>query len=89
MALVEDYGWLRPPKSSCWCYPYQGDAQWKELRDDWPEDWDRAVALEAELRERDAGLFLHRSGVPLAEAALGEGETDEAGLPCQSGFCFV
>lgn len=47
------------------------------------------MALEAELRQRDAGLFLHRSGVPLAEAALGNGEVDEAGLPCQSGFCFV
>jgi len=87
--LVEEFGWPRPPKSSCWCCPYRGDAQWRELRDEWPEDWARAVELEAELRERDAGLFLHRSGVPLAEAVLGDGETDEAGLPCQSGFCFV
>ena len=47
------------------------------------------MALEAELRQRDAGLFLHRGGVPLAEATLGDGETDEVGLPCQSGFCFV
>lgn len=89
VALVEDHGWPRPPKSSCWCCPYRGDAQWRELRDAWPEDWERAVALESELREQDAGLFLHRSGVPLAEAALGDSETDEAALPCQSGFCFV
>ena len=89
VTLVEDYGWPTPPKSSCWCCPFRGDAQWRELRDEWPEDWARAVALEAELRERDAGLFLHRSGVPLAEVALGDSETDEAALPCQSGFCFV
>ena len=87
--LVEGHGWLRPPKSSCWCCPFRGDRQWRELRDEWPEDWTRAIALEEELRERDAGLFLHRSGVPLSEASLGDGETDEAGLPCQSGFCFV
>lgn len=87
--LVEEHGWPRPPKSSCGCCPFRGDRQWRELRDEWPEDWAQAVALEAELRERDPGLFFHRSGVPLAEAALGDGETDEAGLPCQSGFCLV
>lgn len=47
------------------------------------------MALEAELRAREEGLFLHRSGVPLGEAALGDSETGEAELPCQSGFCFV
>ena len=87
--LVEAHGWPRPPKSSCWCCPYRGDAQWRELRDEWPKDWARAVALDEELRQRDDGVFLHRSSVPLAEAVLGDGETDRAGLPCQSGFCFV
>ena len=94
--LVEAHGWPRPPKSSCWCCPFRGDRQWRELREAWPEDWARAVALEAELRERDAGLLarrpfgvLHRSGVPLAEAALDGGAQDASGPGCQSGFCFV
>lgn len=39
-----------------------------------------------ELRGGTQGC-LHRSGVPLAEAALGDGEMDEAEVPCQSGFC--
>ena len=85
--LVAEAGWPRPPKSSCWCCPYRGNAQWRELREAWPGDWERAVALEAELRQRDAGLYLHRSGVPLGEADLSEGEV--GGLPCTSGQCWT
>jgi hypothetical protein len=85
--LIDEAGWPRPPKSSCWCCPYRGDAQWRELRDGWPEDWAQAVSLEAELRRRDSGVYLHRSGVPLGEAALGDGEAE--GLPCTSGQCWT
>ena len=91
LELVAGAGWPRPPKSSCWCCPYRGDAQWRELRDEWPEDWARAVSLEAGLRRRDAGVFLHRSGVALGEADLGE--RDEPGqpgeVPCTSGQCWT
>lgn len=27
LALIEEHGWPQPPKSSCWCCPYWGDAQ--------------------------------------------------------------
>lgn len=87
LAIIADHGWPRPPKSSCWCCPYRGDAQWRELREEWQEDWARAIALDDELRQRDAGVFLHRSGVPLAEADLGTGEAGE--LPCTSGQCWT
>ena len=85
--LVAEAGWPRPPKSSCWCCPYRSDAQWRELRQAWPEDWARAVTLEAELRERDSGVYLHRSGVPLVDADLGEGQDE--GLACTSGMCWT
>ena len=87
LELVAEAGWPRPPKSSCWCCPYRGNAQWRELRDAWPEDWARAVALEAELRDRDSDVYLHRSGVPLGEADLGGGEVEV--LPCTSGQCWT
>lgn len=92
LELVAEAGWPRPPKSSCWCCPYRGDAQWRELRDDWPEDWTRAKRLEAELRQRDSGVYLHRSGVPLGEADLGGDQADDLavdGLPCTSGQCWT
>jgi len=85
--LVAEAGWPRPPKSSCWCCPYRSDAQWRELREAWPEDWARAVGLEAELRERDSGVYLHRSGTPLSEADLGVDK--EEGVPCTSGQCWT
>jgi hypothetical protein len=91
LELIEAHGWPRPPKSSCWCCPYRGDAQWRALRDGWPEDWSRAVALDEGLRQADGGVFLHRSGVPLSEADLGEPDAPgEAGdLPCTSGQCWT
>ena len=88
--LVAEAGWPRPPKSSCWCCPYRSDAQWRELRDEWPEDWARAKKLEAELRRCDSGVYLHRSGAPLGEADLGgAGDPVAEGLPCTSGQCWT
>lgn len=90
--LVAEAGWPRPPKSSCWCCPYRSDAQWRELREAWPEDWARAVALEADLREWDSGVYLHRSGVPLGEALLDEcqaGSIATGKPPCTSGQCWT
>ena len=90
--LVAEAGWPRPPKSSCWCCPYRSDAQWRELRESWPEDWAQAVALEAELRERDCDVYLHRSGVPLRKALFDEcqaGGSATGELPCTSGQCWT
>ena len=88
VALVREFGWSAPPKSSCWCCPYRTDPQWRALRDAWPEDFARAAALEGELRQRDGEVYLHRSGVPLAEAPLG-GSADDGAGPCTSGQCWT
>ena len=89
LELVAEAGWPRPPKSSCWCCPYRSDAQWRDLREAWPEDWARAKKLEAELRRRDSGVYLHRSGVPLGEADLDGNGRQADGMPCTSGQCWT
>lgn len=73
---LKDHGYPIPPKSSCVFCPYKSNAQWQAMRDgDW-RGWARAVEIDARLRSPE-GLamfkkptFLHRSGVPLAEADL-------------------
>lgn len=91
---IKAFGWPDPPKSSCWMCPYRGNDQWRRLRDQYPEDWAKAIALDEEVRGRDEthGLYLHPQRVPLADANLG---TEEAELPllaaagCSTQDCYV
>jgi hypothetical protein len=90
--LLLDAGWPEPPKSSCWMCPYRGNSQWRRLRDHYPYDWKKAVALDYELRETDTNAFVHRSGVPLDQAKLDTENNDQMGLfgsECDSGYCYV
>ena len=76
LAWMESHGYPRPPKSSCWHCPYQTNAQWRDKRDNQPEEWLKAVAFDAALRTpamvalNDVEGFLHPSKVPLAEVDL-------------------
>lgn len=89
VALVEGYGWPTPPKSRCWMCPMQSSQEWRHLKIDEPENFERALALEGELRARDPDVYLHRLGLPLAEAV--EQTEQQPGLfdGCDSGYCMV
>jgi hypothetical protein len=70
-------GWESTAKSACIGCPYHGNRQWRELRDNHPDEWADAVAFDAEIRKGGArGLplngeaFLHRSRVPLDLAPI-------------------
>lgn len=88
--LVTAHGWPEPPKSSCWMCPHRSNAQWRDLRDNYPDDFEAACALDEAIRRTDADAFLHGSAVPLREADL-EPEASTPGLfsSCDSGYCFV
>ncbi len=94
--IVKSAGLPLPPKSSCYMCPFRSDTQWKRLKEQYPEDWAKAVVIDKEIRENDIynSLYLHRSRVPLENAVLLEkqervlplfGDTAE----CDSGYCFV
>lgn len=91
-SLLLKAGWPEPPKSSCWMCPYRGNAQWRRLRDHFPADWAKAVALDYTLRETDANAFVHRSGVPLDRAVI-DADPGQPSLfqteECDSGWCFT
>ena len=73
---MEANGYPRPPRSACWHCPYRSDREWRELRDDHPQDWQKAVAFDADIRGGLAGMvenksvYLHPSCVPLDQVDL-------------------
>lgn len=69
-------GWSTT-KSACIGCPYHGNRQWREMRDERPEEFADAVAFDAAIRKGGSrGLplngeaFLHRSRLPLAQAPI-------------------
>lgn len=69
------------PKSSCLGCPFHGNAQWRNIRDNSPEEWEDVVEFDAAIRKGNARAnatgnrllgeaFLHRSRVPLNEAPI-------------------
>lgn len=80
-------------RSACWMCPLHSDADWRDIRANAPEDWQRAIAFDEGIRARDPGVFVHKSATPLATVVLEERPT----LPdlfddidaCDSGHCYV
>lgn len=88
--LIEKAGLPMPKKSRCYMCPHQTDEEWQEVRDD-IEDWEKAVAVDREIRERDpeqAGLFLWSGRKPLELADLGTGILTPS-RPCENAHCFT
>lgn len=83
-----------PPKSSCWFCPFRSNATWQQLKNETPELFDRAVALEkivskkSEDRGRDK-LFLHRRCIPLDQAVGEQADMFADDDACESGFCMT
>jgi hypothetical protein len=89
VSLVQRVGWPPPPRSACWMCPYRSDAEWLDIKENDPSDWRAAITFETDVQKVDANLYLHRSGVPLADANLNAGQTDLFAEQCASGMCFT
>ena len=81
------------PKSACVGCPYHSDAQWRELRNNSPEDWADAVSVDEAIRhQRRRVQFMHRSLVPLDQVDLRTdaevGQLDLFNNECE-GLCGV
>lgn len=87
--LVERMGWPKPPRSSCWMCPNHTQGEWRDIRDNKPDDWQAAVWFDREMRQRDPNAFLHPDCVPLDQADLSDQNGVLFGHACQSGHCFV
>jgi hypothetical protein len=74
LVWLHKHGYSEPPKSSCLCCPYKGNAQWREIRDKTPSEWADVVAFDHAIRRGLPGVtgevFLHSSMMPLDEVDL-------------------
>lgn len=88
VALVQRMGWPEPPRSSCWMCPNHTQEEWRDIRDNKPNDWRQAVAFDKWIRIHDKNAYVHADCVPLDQAEL----DDSNGVlftHCDSGMCFV
>lgn len=74
---LAEKGWGDTVKSACIGCPYHGNAQWRDLRDNHPDEWADAVAFDESIRRGgarglplDGQAYLHRSRVPLSIAPI-------------------
>ena len=88
LALIERAGWPSPPRSACWMCPFRSDKEWSLMVEQSPDDFAKAVALEAEVQERDPAAFLHRSLLPIGRVDFTR-EPDMFSKPCNAGGCFT
>jgi hypothetical protein len=88
IALVERMGWPTPPRSSCWMCPNHTQIEWRDIRDNKPDDWRRAVQFDKWIRTKDPHAYVHADAVPLDEADLDDKNESLFGR-CESGACFT
>lgn len=97
---MDNMGYPKPPRSACVFCPYHSDREWRRLKDDEPNDFNRAVLFEKEYRKAKIltvskkGFipFLHRKCIPLDEVDFSteeeRGQLDLFGNECE-GMCGV
>lgn len=89
IALVRKMGWPEPPRSACWMCPNQGDAEWRDLKKNAPDEFAAACALEKEIQQKDPFAWLHKSCIPLGDVDFSEPDDLFADRACSSGGCFT
>ena len=69
--VMEELGVI-PKKSACYMCPYMSNKQWKDLRDNQPNDWKKAIDYDELIRNLNPNVqnFIHRDRIPLKEANL-------------------
>ncbi len=89
--IIQSFGWPVPAQSSCWMCPHKRNAEWRLIRDEWPEYWYKACEVDEEIRANDeqGGLFLHHSRVPLRIADIDHDESESVVSQCTLGACFI
>jgi len=89
-----------PPRSACIICPYHNNKEWRRLKENYPEEFEKAIYFDEQLRSSktsqfvqrmDSELFLHKSRTPLKDADLGVEEDFQYSLfddECE-GICGV
>jgi len=70
LGWMQKNGYPEPGRSACTFCPYHSDAEWSDLKNNHPEDFQSAVKIDEMIRGGGTKekLYLHRSLVPLTDA---------------------
>lgn len=79
--ILHQHGYESTPKSACIGCPFHGNRQWRDLRDNHPDEWADAVEFDHAIRNGSAralaqnqelrgNMFLHASRIPLEQAPI-------------------
>ena len=63
--IIARIGWPDAPRTSCYLCPNQHNADWQEMKDNYPDDFQKAIEAEAEVQHINSGFYLHQRCVPL------------------------
>ena len=69
---LEDNNFKVPPRSACYYCPFHSDAEWREIKNNAPEDFKKAIEFDKQIRAKflkydkiKMEVYLHRSCKPL------------------------
>jgi len=68
--LIARFGWPKPEHTSCYLCPNQSDFQWQDLKENYTEDWSKAIQADEYIRSVKPTLYLHSSCIPIKDRAL-------------------
>lgn len=78
-----------PDKSSCVFCPYHSDKNWKDLKENHPEQWDQCIKVDEAIRDSSKRglndkMYLHKSLIPLKDIEFAD---QQELFMCEEGFC--
>jgi hypothetical protein len=85
---LERHGLEIPPRSACVFCPFHSRAEWRDIRDNAPEDWAKAVEVDNAIRKARPpyDLFVNVQRKPLAECNL-DNQVDRGQLELWNNEC--
>ncbi len=86
--IVKEAGLPAPQKSSCHYCPYHSNSYFLWLKNNHPEDWQKAVDFDEAIRVKhpDDPMYVHRSLKPLGEVDLNDYQLSLFDEECE-GYC--
>ncbi len=90
---IKEVGLEVPRKSSCVFCPYHSDSYWRDLKKNFPVEWETACQFDDAIRGKGMRgivdpMYVHRSRLPLREVDLNEDQADMFDEECE-GYCGV
>lgn len=95
---MKDRGYPEPPKSACVFCPYHNNAMWRDMKNNNPEEFAKAVAYERDLEDKAKAIvhlkskeYLHESRAPLDQVDFSNPNDSQLNLfenECE-GMCGV